>query len=328
MHRVVAAAIVSLLVLTGPGGPGPLAAAQQPQQPQQPQPPQQGVFRGTVQTVPVYVTVTDKAGRLVTDLTREDFQLKDGGRVQTLTQFDSSPQPIKLIVLLDVSGSMERNLPLLRASCEQLFKRLRPDDRAKVGTFGKEITISPTFTNDQAALRAALPTMIEGDAPTPLWKAVDAAMSAFEGGEGRRVVLILSDGKDGAPMKFNEKFLTVLEVIDRAQKEDVMVYGIGLQSRGAMMGATLQQQMAADLPDPALGTLALETGGGYFEIRPRDDLGAAFARVADELHQQYLLGFSPASRDGKLHKIEVKVKNGDLKPRAREKYLAPKADKQ
>ena len=318
MHRVAAASIVSWLVLAGPGGPGPFAA----------QPPQQGVFRGTVQTVPVYVTVTDKAGRLVTDLTREDFQLKDGGRVQALTQFDSSPQPIKLIVLLDVSGSMQRNLPLLRASCEQLFSRLRPDDRAKVGTFGQEIVISPTFTNDPAALRAALPTSIEANAPTPLWKAVDAAMSAFEDGEGRRVVLILSDGKDGAPMKFNEKFLTVLEIIDRAQKEDVMIYGIGLQSRGAMMGATLQEQMAADLPDPALGTLALDTGGGYFEIRPRDDLGAAFARVADELHQQYLLGFTPAARDGKLHKIEVKVKNGDLKPRAREKYLAPKADKQ
>ena len=79
--------------------------------------------------------------------------------------------------------------------------------------------------------------------------------------------------------------------------------------------------MAADLPDPGLGTAALDSGGGYFEIRPRDDLGAAFARVIDELHSQYLLGFSPPARDGKEHKIEVKVRRTEA---AAEKLHRPK----
>src|SRR5262245_16967059 len=101
------------------------------------------VFRTTGDTVPVYVTVTDKSDRLVPDLTRDDFQIFDNGKSQPLTLFDNTPQPVRLIVLLDVSGSMSGNLPLLRAACMQLFLKLRPDDRARVGTFGKEIVISP-----------------------------------------------------------------------------------------------------------------------------------------------------------------------------------------
>ena len=85
--------------------------------------------------------------------------------------------------MLDVSGSMEGNLPLLRAAAEQLFARLRPDDVARVGTFGHEITISPSFTRDPGELRAALPDAIAPDAPTPLWRAIDEALDAF-GDEG------------------------------------------------------------------------------------------------------------------------------------------------
>ena len=79
--------------------------------------------------------------------------------------------------------------------------------------------------------------------------------------------------------------------------------------------------------DPGLGTAAIESGGGYMEIRPRQDLGAAFARVADELHSQYLLGFTPPALDGKTHRIEVRVSDRTAKPRARKSYVAPKAAK-
>jgi hypothetical protein len=75
-------------------------------------------------------------------------------------------------------------------------------------------------------------------------------------------------------------------------------------------------------PDPALKQLAVETGGGYFELSGADDLGATFARVVDELHQQYLLGFTPANLDGKKHTIEVRLRNPDATVRARQSYLA------
>ena len=287
----------------------------------------QQVFRVGLDTVPVYATVTDRSGRLVTDLTREEFQILDNGKLQPITLFDNSPQPIRLIVLLDVSGSMSGNVQLVRAACEQLFGQLRPDDEVKVGTFGNEIEIMPAFTNDVIELRAAVPAHIPPNAPTPLWRAVDRALGEFGDARGRRVVLVLSDGKDSRSYSFGERFVSVLDVIDRAQREDVMIYAIGLQSRMTQrtmpIGRGLGQMMADDLPDPELPKSAEETGGGYFEIRPRDDLGAAFARVADELHRQYLLGFTPPAADGKMHKVEVKVTRRDMKPRARRNYQAP-----
>src|SRR6266566_8243096 len=118
---------------------------------------QQPFFHVSSDVVRVFVTVTDRDGRLITTLTRDQFELRDEGKVQPITQFDNTPQPIRLIVMLDVSGSMEGNLPLLRAASEQLFARLRPDDVARVGSFGREITISRTFTHDRGELLAAIP---------------------------------------------------------------------------------------------------------------------------------------------------------------------------
>ena len=94
----------------------------------------QQVFRTGSDAVRVFVTVTDRDGRLVTTLGRDNFEIRDDGKPQPLTQFDNSPQPIRLIVMLDVSGSMEGNLPLLRGASVELFKRLLPDDVARVGT--------------------------------------------------------------------------------------------------------------------------------------------------------------------------------------------------
>jgi VWFA-related protein len=289
--------------------------------------PQQTVFRGTGDTVRVFVTATDRNERLATALPREVFEVRDNGRPQPITVFDNSPQPIRLIVMLDVSGSMERNLPLLRAASVELFNRLGPDDGAKVGTFGHTIDITPEFTRDARALQAALPREILPDTPTPLWRALDQAMSAFEPKSDRRhVVLVLSDGKDSP--SFTKKFYSQLEIIERAIAEEVMIYAIGLRSRSGspmpMPGVNPMQMMVADLPDPGLGKAAIETGGGYFELSPRDDFGATFARVADELHSQYLLGYAPPARDGKTHKIEVKVTTPGLKVRARKSYVAPK----
>src|SRR5688572_16826262 len=100
---------------------------------------QQPTFRGGSEAVRVFATVTDRDGRLVTTLTQADFEVRDEGKPQRIALFDNSPQPIRLIVMLDVSGSMEGNLPLLRAAAAELFTRLRPDDLARVGTFGRDV---------------------------------------------------------------------------------------------------------------------------------------------------------------------------------------------
>ncbi len=289
------------------------------------------LFRGESDAVRVFVTVTDRDGRLITTLVQDDFEVRDEGKPQPITLFDNSPQPVRLVVMLDVSGSMQGNLPLLRAGAEQLFARLREDDLARIGEFGDEVTISPSFTRDPEELLSTLPGAIAPDAPTPLWRALDEAMDACDDeGEGRPVVLVLSDGKDSGPITFGPRVASQGQVIDRARDEDVMIYAIGMRSRRArpvMPGigrGGLRAALTADLPDPGLARVAEETGGGYTEIRFGEDLGAAFARVVDELHSQYLLGFAPPKRDGKVHDVDVRVSQRGLKPRARKKYVAPK----
>jgi len=293
-------------------------------------PSQQPVFRGGGDAVRVFVTVTDRDGRLVTTLTRADFELRDEGRPQPITLFDNTPQPIRLVVMLDVSGSMEGNLPLLRDAWTQLFARLRPDDVARVGAFGHEITISPSFTRDARELGAAVPAAIAPDAPTPLWRAIDQALDAFGGEDDqRKVILVLSDGKDTGQQGFRQRPASQAGVIDLARERDVMIYAIGMRSRGTramppgLGRGGLQAMLLADLPDPGLARVAEETGGGYVEIRQGENLAAAFAGVADELHTQYLLGFAPPRRDGKVHDLDVRVTRGGLKPRARKSYIAP-----
>jgi VWFA-related protein len=294
----------------------------------------QSIFRAGSELVRAYVTVTDRDGRLVTTLRQEDFEVRDEGKVQPITLFVNQPRAIQLIVMLDVSGSMQGNLPLLRNGTAQLVRYLRPDDAARIGTFGRDIVISPEFTRNGSQLVSALPSTIDPQAPTPLWRAIDKAIESFgrvEGageGDARRVVLVLSDGKDSGLTSFRDKFITQGDVIDHARRQDVMIYGVGMRSTTrptpGLGAGGLQAALMADLPDPGLARVAEESGGGYTEIRFGDDLGRSFAQVAEELHSQYLLAYEPPKRDGKVHDIEIKVKPGGMKPRARKSYVAPK----
>src|SRR5437762_655123 len=115
----------------------PLAARQQPT-----------VFRAGTQTVEVFTTVIGPDGRLVTDLTKDDFEITDDGQPQAITVFDNDLQPISLVVLLDTSDSMTGTLPTLKDASVQLFRHLLPADKARVGNFGSRINVSPRFTND------------------------------------------------------------------------------------------------------------------------------------------------------------------------------------
>jgi Ca-activated chloride channel homolog len=315
VRRLAVLGVMAVVLRTAP-------SAQPPQQP--------STFRGSSELVRVFATVLDKDGRLVNSLTKDQFEIRDDGKPQPLTLFDNSPQPIRLIEMLDVSGSMEGNLPLLRDASGALFDRLRPDDLARVGSFGQEVKISEPFTGDVRELRSFLPRYIAPDAPTPLWRALEQAIAAFgQVQDERRAILVMTDGKDTGPVGiggFGRHIPSQGTVIDRARDEDVMIYAVGMRSRQRPNGrmTDIRSRMLEDLPDPGLARVAEETGGGYVEIHAGEDLAAAFARVADELHGQYLLGYVPPKRDGKTHTIEVRVTERGLKPRARKSYIASK----
>jgi Ca-activated chloride channel family protein len=272
-------------------------------------------IRVTTQTVPLYVTVTDQEKRLVPDLTREDFEVYDNGKLQTLTNFDNEPTPITVIVMLDTSGSMTLALDLVKDGAEAFLMRMLPMDKGMVGAFNDKIEFHPaSFTDNRDQLARALKELDFGY-PTRLYDAIDQSIDQLNSAEGRKTVLVFTDGDDTASRKSSGA------VMDRARVEEVMIYSIGLENE-YFNG----QQRVRSSPDRNLRKISEETGGGFFLLKKKDDLGPTFTRVAQELHSQYVLGFSPELLDGKVHKLEVRVKRPGLTPRARKSYVAGHSD--
>jgi Ca-activated chloride channel family protein len=276
-------------------------AAQQPQGP---------VFRAGTQVVSLFVTVADAQKRLVPDLTKDDFEVFDNDKPQALTYFDNSIHPITVVVMLDTSGSMTLTIDLLKRAAEQFLIRLLPDDKAKVGAFNDKVQISARYTNNRDQLISAVKDLDYGNG-TRLWDAVAMSLDELKGVDGRKVILVFTDGDDTASK------VGLGSMIDRARADEVMVYAIGLES---------QFMNQRTKPDGGLRKIADETGGGYFELKKTADLAPTFTKVASELHSQYVIGFSPTQLDNRVHKLMVKMKPAGLTARARKSYVAT-ADK-
>ena len=271
---------------------------------------EQPIFKSNVRTVPIYATVVDPSGRLVPDLEQADFTILDNGKPADVSLFSNESQPFTAVVMLDTSASMTANLKLLNRAAEQFLLRLLPVDRAQVGAFNDKIQLSGTFTNNRDELIGALNDLYFGN-PTRLNDGIAAGLDALQGIDGRRVVLVFTDGEDTSSRL---GFKTVLE---RARDEEVMVYSIGLESEYFNGMRVVKSRPSRDLRK-----ISDETGGGYFELLKTAELAPTFTRVAQELRSQYLIGFAPAALDGKVHKLDVKVTKPGMTVRARRSYLA------
>jgi VWFA-related protein len=294
----------------------------------------QRAYRGGTDVVAVYATVTDDSGHLVPDLQKSDFVVTDNGKKQTIAVFSNDIQPITIVVMLDRSGSMSENFGLVRDAVGEFITRLLPADRARIGSLSYDIVINPAeFTNDQQALRDVLDHGLQRVGPSPIWTAVDRSITALLPEGGRRVVLLFSDGHD-SPER-GQVHTGVKDIMWRTKVDEIMVYAIGFPSEIVQYGSGIYLpgprgmpnrpvllSKHVEPPDPALKDLASASGGGYFEMDDGHDLRQTFARVADELHHQYLLGFAPAKLDDKEHKIEVRSSRSDLTVRARKSYVA------
>jgi Ca-activated chloride channel family protein len=265
---------------------------------------QEGRFKTSVDTVSIYATVSDADGRLVPDLAKEDFTILDNGTPREITLLSSEIQPITVVIMLDMSGSMFNRFLRVRTSTLSFVDALLPRDRAQIGTFGEEIAISPHLTGDKQVLRRVLRNELWPMGGTPIWNALDQAMTALASESGRRVVLTITDGRNmcGLP-----RCLKPEHVERRAVREGFMLYAIGMDGTGL---------------DGEIMTMAEETGGGHFALPEGADLTSTFARVADELRRQYVIGFSPGVLDGQLHRIDVRVGREGMKVKARRNYLA------
>lgn len=294
----IAGALTGLLALSA--APDLLATQQQP------------TFRSGIRTVPVYASVFDADGRLVPGLEQADFEIYDNGKKQAVTIFDNKPIPFSAALTLDSSISMEMNLPFMQEAAVQFVTRLAPDDRCIVGFFNSKVSFSPALTSDRDSLISYIRNNMTRGNSTRLWDGVDAAMDQLKDETARRVVIALTDGDDlGASSR------SYGEVLERAQQEDVMLYTIGIESRYHN-----GERWTVSRPGGSFRRLASETGGGFFQLEKSAELNSTFTRVVQELHSQYVLGFSPQVLDGKSHKLEVRLTKPGLKARARASYIA------
>jgi hypothetical protein len=173
---------------------------------------------------------------------------------------------------------------------------------------GSLVYQGPAFTTDKNRLRSAM-DLVPRDPASPVWFALDRAAAALRSESNRRVIVIYTDGRND-PGRFTTMKGDEAAVRARIESEGVMVYAIGFE--GVSLGNGMK-------------TIARRSGGRATELGRQDDLASALTAVADELHHQYLLGFTPAAFDGVSHQIEVRVRREGLTVRARQSHVAVRA---
>jgi Ca-activated chloride channel homolog len=309
---MLSAAALAATMSAAAGAQKPAQQKPAEQKPAEQKPPaQEPTFKAGTQVVSLFVTVQDLQRRLVPDLQQGDFDVFDNEKPQPIIYFDNSVQPITVVAMLDTSGSMTLTIDLLKQAAEQFVLRLLPADKARVGAFNDKIQFAGGFTSDRDQLVTDIRGLDYGNG-TRLWDATDASLDELKGVEGRRVVLVFTDGDDT-----ESKNSSLGKVIEHARAQEVMIYAIGLESN-YFNG----QRMVRSKPDSGLRKIADETGGGYFELSKITDLAPTFTKIAQELHSQYVIGFAPTQLDNKVHKLAVKMKQPGLTARARRSYLA------
>jgi hypothetical protein len=226
-------------------------------------------------------------------------------------QFSADPQPLNVVVMLETSQRiLGPNVPLrlrlqYRDAILAFADALRPDDRARIGTFGLQIALGAHLTSDRAELRRVLDEEMWAGGEAPLWQALIAGMRSIEAEPERRVVLTLTNGTNRGDVPGLAGGRS--DVDAQAARCGCMVYAVTLTSR--------------DVSDD-LKNVTTTSGGGYVRVPAGDDLHATFVRIAEELRHQYLIGFVPEASDGRAHRIGIRARRPGLIVRARQTFWA------
>jgi len=254
---------------------------------------QGAVFKGGVEMVPLTVTVTDAAGRYVRGLSDRDFAVFEDGVLQPLSFFAGEQVPLDLALLVDTSGSMGQNLPLVRKAASGLVRRLRPDDRGAVVEVKGSVGLPQPLTSDQAKIEGAIHALA-ASGETALYDGLYVVLKEFDRERRshpdvrRQALVVLSDGVD---TKSRLAFEDVMELSHRA---GVNIYVIVLRGRAALVPRK-QRQHTELQADYSMRALAQEAGGRVFFANAVAELPAVYDAIADELANQYELGYVSAS---------------------------------
>ena len=277
---------------------------------------QSPVFRAGVDLVNLGVTVTDRRGKLVADLTADDFEVLEDGKPQSVRFFASSTSPapdMHLGLLLDVSGSMESEIAFTRTASIKFLNTLTEAVDVTVVDFDTEVRVARYG-------QAEFPRLIERirqqktRGETALFDAIGVYLDGAAALDGQKIMLLYTDGGD------TRSAMRLHELIDLVKASDVTIYGIGVLDRHSF-SARNEQQMV-------LRQIAETTGGQVYFPPSVKDLEKVYEQVAAEIRAQYTLGYlsTNGTANGAWRKVEIKLKRSDAKDlriRSRKGYFAP-----
>jgi len=290
-------AVLLVGVVLGVGVVGPVRAGAQ-----------SGAYKSGVELVPLTVTVTDRAGHYVPDLTGADFAVFEEGKRQVISHFAAGHVPVDLGILLDTSSSMQDTLPVAQKAGAGLVQRLSEGDRAAVIGIASTVLFHQTMTPDLARVDAALRST-HANGATALYDAVYIALRQHQQERlrspevRRRVIVLLSDGID------TSSHVTFDEVLDLLRRVDVTVYVVSLAAADPTLPRVLSVDRRSSESAHALTSLARESGGRLFTARTAHELPAIYDAIGQELGSQYVIGYVPSepAADGMFRHISVGV---------------------
>lgn len=249
-----------------------------------------------VKLVNVFTNVTDATGAIVGGLAKEDFSISEDGRPQKIAVFErQSELPLSLVLAIDTSGSVHKDLPLEQDAARKFVHALiRGQDQISLLEFATDVRQVVGFTNQPTRIDHGLASLRGGPA-TALYDAIYLASDSLAKKQGRKVLVLVTDGGDTA------NTVTYNQALEEALRGEVMVYSI--------IDVPIEASAGRDLGgEHALITLAEQTGGKYFYANA-GGLDKAFTQVSEDLRTQYLLGYYPANQPPGLtfHHIHVSV---------------------
>ena len=269
--------------------------------------------------VPVPTTVLDARGVAVTNLRLEDFELTVDGQTKPISELTRTESPVRLAMLFDNSGSLDFARDFEKRAAIRFFHYvLRPVDQAAIYSVSTNIVLAQSMTGDVTRLQQTIESFAKPDGATSLYDAIFDALTYLKPFQGRRVIVIVSDGRD-TTSRDDHDFEGTLR---RLSSDECQVYVV---QTGVYDNANVRDLAA----ERRMQEFAAQTGGAAYIPRSVEDLDRAFAQISADLAQQYILSYYPDTdkRDGKYHLITVRVKApANTRVRARKGFLVKTRD--
>ncbi len=282
-------------------------------------------FSAQVEQVVVYASVYDRDSRLVSGLSKDDFEVFEDRVEQDVTSFVQTEIPSTIGIVLDTSGSMRNKMRIVEEALDLFLDLSNPQNELFFVRFDHQVELVENFTYDAEDIRDAIANVvIKGG--TALWDALYLSVEkAQEGNEPKRVVILFTDGEDKDSYYRNE------EVIEKIRESETQIFVVGFldeESSGGRGFFGLFKSRRQQVEDE-LRTVAEVTGGQAYFPETIEELSSVFEQIAHELKHQYRLAYisSNPDRDGEWRRIDVQIRNArerGLRVRAKTGYYAPK----